>query len=127
MGCLAPESDLLDEFFVETSPDLAFADGADRPSEDSRFADLPLWYASLIAPSTWDEPAKAAESGPSTRLFCRATVARWSIERRQAWGDRANALQDAGLGWKDAERTAFEDMMAMIGSGHTGHRRLVGS
>jgi hypothetical protein len=95
---------LLDEPVDELTSELA--------PEEERFADLPLWYAPLVAPPTWDEPSRATEPEPCTRLFWRATVSRWSIERRQAWGDRANALQDAGLGWKDAERTAFEEIMA---------------
>jgi hypothetical protein len=111
MGCLAPGPDLLDEPIVETSPDLAFAERAELGLEDLKFADLPLWYATLVAPPTWDEPAKATEPEACTRLFWRATVARWPIARRQAWGDRANTLQDAGLGWKEAERTAFEEIM----------------
>lgn len=110
MGCLATGPDLLDELIVETSPDLAFADLGDLPAEDQKFADLPLWYASLVAPPTWDEPAKATEPEPCTRLFWRATVAQWPIPRRQGWGDRANDLQDAGLDWKEAELRAFEEI-----------------
>jgi hypothetical protein len=47
-------------------------------------------------------------------LFWRTKVARWPIERRQAWGDLANVLQDAGLGWKDAERKAFEQIVSCL-------------
>lgn len=114
MGCLAPGPDLLDEPAEERSADLAFESHPDRDLDEPKFADLPLWYASLVAPPTWDEPAKASEPEPCTRLFWRATVSRWPIPRRQAWGDRANALQDAGLGWKEAERTAFEEIMGNL-------------
>ncbi len=114
MGCLAPGPDLLDEPIAEPSADLAFEDMEELGVGDSKFADLPLWYSRLVAPSPSVEPEESAAPEPCSRLFWRATVSRWPIDRRQAWGDRANALQDAGLGWKDAERTAFEEIMSSL-------------
>lgn len=102
---------MLDESIDETSPDFTFEGEAERPLEDSKFADLPLWFASLVAPQTWDEPEAGSEPEPITRLFWRPTVGCWPIGLRQAWGDRANALESAGLGWKEAELAAFEEIM----------------
>jgi hypothetical protein len=41
----------------------------------------------------------------------------WPIPWRQAWGERANALEDTGLKWNDAERQAFAELLAMMESG----------
>jgi hypothetical protein len=46
----------------------------------------------------------------------RAVVAAWSIDRRQRWGDRAGALQDAGTGWREAERIAFGEITTTSGT-----------
>ena len=40
-------------------------------------------------------------------------VGGWTIERRQAWGDRANDLQDGGLSWREAESQAFDEVCAL--------------
>jgi hypothetical protein len=62
------------------------------------------------------QPVKAGE--PSREpcrphpLPWRATVGGWPIERRQRWGDRANAIEDEGHSWHEAERLAFEEMTA---------------
>jgi hypothetical protein len=111
MGGLATEPVPQHEPHSEPSPDLSFIDRAELAPQDTTIVDLPLWYASMIVPPTWDEPLQATETESCSRLFWRPTVARWPIDRRQAWGDRANALQDAGLNWKEAERTAFEEFM----------------
>jgi hypothetical protein len=42
----------------------------------------------------------------------RAVLATWDVPRRERWGRRANALQDDGLGWREAERRAFLEMTA---------------
>ena len=39
-------------------------------------------------------------------------LAWWPIPRRQRWGERANALIDAGLDWQAAERQAFDEEKA---------------
>jgi len=39
-------------------------------------------------------------------------LAEWLIERRQRWGERANALEDAGLDWREAEQQAFQELLA---------------
>jgi hypothetical protein len=41
-----------------------------------------------------------------------AELATWPIAKRQRWGERANALEDEGLCWKDAERQAFLEVQA---------------
>ncbi len=57
-----------------------------------------------------------ADSGAEERLDAssplpwRSLVADWPIELRQLWGDRANALQDDGLDWREAERIAFAEI-----------------
>jgi hypothetical protein len=37
----------------------------------------------------------------------RVALARWPIEWRERWGYRANALEDSGMNWRDAEIQAF--------------------
>lgn len=44
------------------------------------------------------------------RLRWRTTLARWPLERRQAWGERANALEAEGLPWDEAERRACAEV-----------------
>ena len=114
MGCLATEPDRPAGPIVEPSPDLSSEDRAAPAPQDTPIVDLPLWYAALVAPPTWDEPSEATRPESFSRLFWRPTIARWPIDRRQDWGDRANALQDAGLDWKEAERLAFDEIMAHL-------------
>jgi hypothetical protein len=56
----------------------------------------------------------AATSEPTTSaprpLPWRPIVGGWPLSYRQRWGDRANALQDEGLSWHEAERLAFEEL-----------------
>lgn len=113
MGCLAnaPMPGLLNEPIVEPSPDLSAPDETSFGPEESSLVDLPLWYSVLVAPRTWDEPVENVTTQVPSRLFWRASVAQWPLDRRQRWGDRANELQDDGFGWKDAERVAFEEIM----------------
>jgi hypothetical protein len=111
MGGLANASDLLIEPNVVASRNLSSSDRASESPEESSIVDLPLWYAVLVSRPTWDEAAEIAEPETPSRLFWRVSVARWRIDRRQRWGNRANELQDAGLDWKEAERVAFEEIM----------------
>ena len=111
MGGLASASDLLIEPNVEASRNLSSSDRATESPEESSIVDLPLWYSVLVSRPTWEEAAETAESETLSRLFWRVSVARWPIDRRQRWGNRANELQDAGLDWKEAERVAFEEIM----------------
>jgi hypothetical protein len=41
-----------------------------------------------------------------------SALADWPIPWRERWGRRADALQDAGLGWKEAEQQAFKEVAA---------------
>jgi hypothetical protein len=43
-------------------------------------------------------------------LAYRGVVAEWPIEWRERWGHRANALEDSGLSWRDAETQAFVEV-----------------
>ena len=38
----------------------------------------------------------------------RQKLARWPDPWRERWGRRANALEESGLDWREAERVAFE-------------------
>jgi hypothetical protein len=40
-------------------------------------------------------------------LAYRGVVAEWPVEWRERWGRRANALEESGLSWRDAETQAF--------------------
>lgn len=43
-------------------------------------------------------------------LAYRSVVADWPIHWRERWGRRANALEETGLGWRDAETQAFVEL-----------------
>jgi hypothetical protein len=43
-------------------------------------------------------------------LAYRGVVAEWPIEWRERWGRRANALEESGLSWRDAETQAFVEV-----------------
>src|SRR4051812_31675689 len=52
------------------------------------------------------EPASEKSAEPA-RLDYRAELAEWPLKWRERWGRRANALEDQGLKWKEAEVRAF--------------------
>ena len=43
-------------------------------------------------------------------LAYRGVVAEWPVEWRERWGRRANALEENGLSWRDAETQAFVEV-----------------
>jgi len=43
-------------------------------------------------------------------LAYRGVVADWPVEWREQWGRRANALEESGLSWRDAETQAFVEV-----------------
>jgi hypothetical protein len=40
----------------------------------------------------------------------REALAGWADDWRERWGHRSNALEDAGLGWREAEIQAFVEV-----------------
>ncbi|MEJ7637921.1 MAG: hypothetical protein WKF75_08060 [Singulisphaera sp.] len=48
---------------------------------------------------------------PSPDLPWRQILPTWSVDRREQWGRRANALQVEGLAWHDAEARAFAELV----------------
>lgn len=44
----------------------------------------------------------------------RKVIAEWGLDWRERWGRRANSLEDAGLGWRDAETQAFVEVLNQI-------------
>lgn len=42
----------------------------------------------------------------------RALLAKWPDEWRERWGHRANQLEDGGLDWIEAERQAWNEVIA---------------
>jgi hypothetical protein len=62
--------------------------------------------------------AALADAGPAAPapLPWRAAVAAWPIALRQRWADRAEAHQAAGLGWREAESRAFDEVVAETGA-----------
>lgn len=66
-------------------------------------------------PSSTPPEASCAKPGPSgdpLPLPWRETVAGWPTPWRERWGLRANELEAAGLDWRSAEQTAFDEMTA---------------
>lgn len=55
-------------------------------------------------------PAPAAPARLSGPPPCRMALARWPDEWRERWGRRANALEDTGLPWHEAEARAFVEV-----------------
>jgi hypothetical protein len=53
-------------------------------------------------PATTDSPPPVFHP-----LAYRGVVADWPLEWRERWGRRANALEEDGLSWRDAETQAF--------------------
>ena len=49
-------------------------------------------------------------------LAYRGVVAEWPVEWRERWGRRANALEEKGLSWRDAEAQAFVEIWQEVRS-----------
>ena len=47
-------------------------------------------------------------------LAYRGVVANWPVEWRERWGRCANALEEGGLSWRDAETQAFVEVWNQI-------------
>lgn len=58
------------------------------------------------------ERVLAGRTSPPTfhPLAYRSVVADWPVEWRERWGRRANALEECGLAWRDAETQAFVEI-----------------
>ena len=59
-----------------------------------------------------DEAAGPPEAAPQALdpPAYRAVVAGWPEDWRERWGRRANALEEDGLSWRDAESQAFVEV-----------------
>jgi hypothetical protein len=44
---------------------------------------------------------------------CRAALEHWPDEWREQWGLLANAFEDTGLGWQEAEARAFVEIWSL--------------
>jgi hypothetical protein len=53
------------------------------------------------------EPEFTETPAAPSLLPWRRQLAGWPDEWRERWGVRANALEDEGLAWRDAEQQAF--------------------
>jgi hypothetical protein len=63
------------------------------------------------APSFGRLPVKVNAPAPVFHpLAYRGVVAEWPVEWRERWGRRANALEETGLSWRDAEAQAFVEI-----------------
>ena len=77
-------------------------------------------------------PSRASASGrPSTTeqspppifhpLAYREVVADWPVQWREQWGRRANALEESGLTWRDAETQAFVEVWKLLRQEQAAH------
>lgn len=108
MICLATDPDAPTVTIDELPDSNRFATDRD---EEQCSGTLPLWQSRQVATLDWPQNDELETKPTLTRLFWRGIVAQWPLASRQAWGDRANELQDNGLDWKTAERKAFEEAM----------------
>lgn len=89
-----------------------------RDGEDWR----PDWLKAPASPAMATNPAEAREVDPGPGSHAgepseaqafpwRRTLPRWSSEKRERWGLRANELAEAGVEWPEDERQAFEEIL----------------
>jgi hypothetical protein len=62
--------------------------------------------------ASFGQSSEHANSPPPVfhRLAYRGVIANWPVEWRERWGQRANALEESGLSWRDAETQAFVEV-----------------
>jgi len=78
----------------------------EQPARDSGFR-----RPTKTAASTPERGATTKSPVPVFHpLAYRSVIADWPIERREQWGRRANALEETGLSWRDAETQAFVEI-----------------
>jgi hypothetical protein len=67
-------------------------------------------------------PAKVNPPAPVFHpLAYRGVVAEWPVEWRERWGRRANALEEKGLSWRDAEAQAFVEVWSEVRAQQSTH------
>ncbi|MFI5455050.1 MAG: hypothetical protein ACHRXM_06325 [Isosphaerales bacterium] len=70
-------------------------------------------------------PPRPVESNSLSPVFhplaYRSVVADWPVEWREQWGRRANALEESGLSWRDAETQAFVEVWNLRRHQQTAH------
>lgn len=74
-------------------------------------AALPAWAKAAAPKLSTPAPVAAEEPSPPQSLPWRRRVAGWPDDWRERWGRTANALEDAGLGWRDAEERAWAETL----------------
>ena len=78
--------------------------------------------ASDIASSFRRLPVKVNPPAPVFHpLAYRGVVADWPVEWRERWGRRANALEENGLSWRDAEAQAFVEVWNQLRAQQSTH------
>jgi len=85
--------------------------------EDETAEPLAQPSAKSVAEAIPNTPPRQVESNSPAPVFhplaYRGVVAEWPIEWRERWGNRANALEDSGLSWRDAETQAFVEVWTL--------------
>jgi hypothetical protein len=64
----------------------------------------------LRDPEAAADPAPTAPHAYSGPPPCRAALVNWPVEWRERWGRLANALEESGLSWQEAEARAFVEV-----------------
>jgi hypothetical protein len=78
--------------------------------------------ASEIASNLRRLPVKINPPAPVFHpLAYRGVVAEWPVEWRERWGRRANALEEKGLSWRDAEAQAFIEVWGEVRAQQSKH------
>jgi hypothetical protein len=78
-----------------------------RKSAPRRSRKVQKTFTALLSPPD-EETSEAAFPAIDFKTFpYRVALANWPDEWRERWGHRANALEDDGLSWREAESRAF--------------------
>jgi hypothetical protein len=71
--------------------------------------------AADVVPGLRRLPVKANPPAPVFHpLAYRGVVAEWPVEWRERWGRLANAYEEKGLSWRDAEAQAFVEVWSEV-------------
>jgi hypothetical protein len=95
-------------------------------TDEEEAGPVPAEAARVAAPAATSASGRQSTTEPSPPpifhpLAYREVVADWPVEWRERWGRRANALEESGLAWRDAETQAFVEVWKLLRQEQAAH------